>query len=123
MVWSHLTIIIPAEHVAVARETCAAAHPAGHGMFTAALSFDGLEPITHYVSAGLVEDVWLAMMNDPALLYGAATQGAAAQGIEYARAAQEVATAFAATDVSQEPAHAAFARLGLAMVTDEVGAA
>lgn len=108
-----MTIVVPAEHVDTARATCAAAAPGGHGMFTTALSADGSEPATHYISSGLLDDTWQAAMSNPDMLYAGAVAGAEAQGIPYTATYQEMLAAFASSDVSLDPPFDALARLGL----------
>ena len=61
--WVHRTIIVDATQVELARSLCAAiAGPAGEGMFSAPLSATGLFPATHYISAGLIEDTFAAIL-------------------------------------------------------------
>lgn len=61
--WTHRTIIVNADQVELARSLCAAlAGPAGEGMFTTPLSATGLFPATHYISAGLIEDTFAAIL-------------------------------------------------------------
>ena len=61
--WRHRTLIVPADHAALARSLCATlAGPAGAGMFLAPLSDSGLHPATHYISAGLIEDTFAALL-------------------------------------------------------------
>lgn len=113
MSWTHITLIAPESVVQIARDTCAAAHPAGAGMLTSGLSADGSLPATHYISSGMVEPQWLPMLSDPVLAHQAAVYGAQQQGIAYTHTAEDVAAAFALIDVSQEPWQEAVARLGL----------
>lgn len=61
--WVHRTIIVNADQVELARSLCAAiAGPAGEGMFSTPLSATGLFPATHYISAGLIEDTFAAIL-------------------------------------------------------------
>lgn len=63
MTWIHRTIIVRADHAALARNLCATlAGPAGEGMFSTALSASSLYPATHYISAGLIEDTFAAIL-------------------------------------------------------------
>lgn len=56
MSWINRTMIVPAEHVDLARALAEGiSGPAGAGMWTTGLSADGTEPATHYISAGLIE--------------------------------------------------------------------
>ena len=61
--WRHRTLIVSADHAALARNLCAAlAGPAGKGMFSTALSASGLYPATHYISAGLIAEPFAAIL-------------------------------------------------------------
>ena len=61
--WRHRTLIVQADHAELARSLCAAlAGPAGEGMFSTPLSATGLFPATHYISAGLIEDKFAAIL-------------------------------------------------------------
>lgn len=120
MSWTHITLIAHASIVQIARDTCAAAHPAGAGMLTSGLSADGSLPATHYISTGMVEPQWLPMLSDPVLAYQAAVYGAQQQGIAYGYTAEDVAGAFDLIDVSQEPWQAAVDRLGLRLAQEDL---
>ena len=75
------TIIVPASLVNHARELGSSLSAAGAGMYTTALSSTGADPATHYVSSGLIDEQFAALLYDPVMLYGAAQQNAAAQGL------------------------------------------
>ena len=61
--WRHRTMIVRADQVDLARSLCAAlAGPAGEGMFSTALSASGFYPAAHYISAGLIEDTFAAIL-------------------------------------------------------------
>jgi hypothetical protein len=125
--WTHRTIIVNAAQVELARSLCAAiAGPAGEGMFSTPLSATGLFPATHYISAGLIEDTFAAILP----LDIPATEEAEAQRIpgqpEAVLAAlpewyepkltpAEVEALFAAIDVTEGDAPARMQTLGLAM--------
>ncbi len=129
--WTHRTIIVDAAKVELARSLCAAiAGPAGEGMFSTPLSASGLFPATHYISAGLIEDTFAAILP----LDIPATEDAEAQRIpgqpeavlaalpeDYAPqpTLAEVETLFAAIDVTEQDPQVVMARLGLAMAQPE----
>ena len=63
MSWINRTMIVPAEHVDLARALAEGiSGPAGAGMWTTGLSADGAEPATHFISAGQVDDELVALM-------------------------------------------------------------
>lgn len=125
--WTHRTIIVDAAQVELTRSLCAAiAGPAGEGMFSTALSASGLYPATHYISAGLIEDAFSAILS----LDIPATEDTEAQRIpgqpEAVLAAlpedyvpqptlAEVEALFAAIDVTKSDPLARMQMLGLAM--------
>lgn len=107
------TIIVPASIVEAARNLGECLHPAAAGMFTTPLSQTGLFPATHYVSSGLIEDIWLTALYDANVLYAAAQQGAKQQGLVLTASLVDTTLLIANTDNTNEPAFQAFARLGL----------
>lgn len=125
--WTHRTIIVDADQVELARSLCAAlAGPAGEGMFSTPLSASGLFPATHYISAGLIEDKFAAILP----LDIPATEDTKAQripgqpeavlvalpeGYEPKLTPAEVEALFAAIDVTEGDALARMQTLGLAM--------
>lgn len=112
MAWVHRTIIVPAPYVEPARAACAAlAGAGGAGMFTAALSPTGTDPVTHYASSGLIEDTFAALLADPAALE-VVSVGA---GLDPAG----LLAVLAASDISDETSDVAFQRLNLKLVTEE----
>lgn len=61
--WSHRTIIVPDVQSQLARDLCAAlAGPGGEGMFTTGLSADSAAPATHWISAGLIDSQFAALL-------------------------------------------------------------
>lgn len=61
--WTHRSIIVPEAHAQLARELCAAlAGPGGDGMFTTGLSADGTAPATDWISAGLIDAQFAALL-------------------------------------------------------------
>lgn len=101
--WTHRTIIVPDAVVAPARMACEAlAVAGGSGMYSVPLSPTGELPPTHWISSGLIEQEFADLLASPdALATGAGLDPAPLVAI------------VAAADISDEPADAALARLGL----------
>ena len=118
--WTHRTLICPASIVAQARNIGDCLHPAASGMFVSPLSPSGSAPATHYVSSGLIEDLWLPALSDPDTLYAAAQYGASQQGIALTATRADCVALLTAGDISSEPWQAACARLGLQQVAQEI---
>lgn len=126
MSWVHRCLIVPAEHADLARVLCETlAGPGGAGMFTTALSPTGQEPATHYISAGAVEEPFAQLLPlielpadaEPVIYPGQPeliAQMATAQGM--AVTPEEVQALLAASDVTEQEAFTALARLGLQIV-------
>ena len=116
-------MIVPAEHVELARKLCETlAGPGGAGMFTAALSTTGLDPATHYISSGLIESDFADLLPlieftadaDPVIHPGQPdliTQMATDQGMGVT--VDEVQPLLASVDVTEQPPTDALDRLGL----------
>ena len=126
MSWINRTMIVPSEHVDLARALAEGiSGPVGAGMWTTGLSADGAEPATHYISAGLIEDTFAALL--PLTTYtkdedgneSSDTAPGDAQFIsDKAEAPLAVIEALlAAVMVTDEPAHTTMARMGLVLVT------
>ena len=125
-IWTYRCLIVPDAHVQFARDLCAAvAGPAGAGMFSAPLSPTGQDPATHYISAGAVEEPFAQLLPliefpaeaEPVIYPGQPeliAQMASAQGM--AVTPEEVQALLAASDVSEQEAFTALARLGLQIV-------
>lgn len=123
MSWVHRCLIVPAEHAELARVLCATlAGPGGAGMFTTPLSPTGQEPVTHYISSGAIEEPFAQLLPltefpadaEPVIYPGQpdlVTQMATAQGM--AVTPEEVQALLAASDVTEQEAFTALARLGL----------
>lgn len=61
--WTHRSILVPDAHAQLARDLCAAlAGPGGEGMFTTGLSADGSVAATHWISAGLIDAQFAALL-------------------------------------------------------------
>lgn len=128
--WRHRTLIVSADHAALARNLCAAlAGPAGEGMLSTALSASGLYPATHYISAGLIAEPFAAILP----LDIPATEEAEAQRIpghpeavlaalpdDYAPMPTlgEVYALFAALDITASDPLARIAQLGLSLCAE-----
>ena len=64
--WIYRNLIIAAAQRDLAAQLCAVlAGPGGSNMFTTPLSPTGLEPATHYISAGMIEDRFLQRIDRP----------------------------------------------------------
>ena len=123
MRWVHRCLIVPAEHVELARVLCETlAGPGGSGMFTTPLSPTGTEPSTHFISAGAVEEPFAQLLPlaefpsdaEPVIYPGQpdlVAQMATAQGMDITL--EQVQALLAASDVSEQEAFTALARLGL----------
>lgn len=69
-IYTRKTIIVPADLAPTARAAAVAlAGSAAAGMWETALSADGREPATHYVSSGAIELPFVAPLTDGALLF------------------------------------------------------
>ncbi len=119
MSWVHRCMIVPAEHVDLARVLCETlAGPGGAGMFTTALSPTGTEPATHWISSGLIESEFADLLplgstpGQPDVVHSLALQSGMSVSVD------DVTRLLAAVDVSEEPPAEALGRLGLAMSTD-----
>ena len=106
MPWVHRTIIVPNPVVVPARMACEAlAGAGGSGMYSTPLSPSGELPATHWISSGLIEQEFADLLANPDALAAIAT-GA---GLDPA----PLVAIVAASDITDEPAEAALARLGL----------
>lgn len=113
MSYVHRTIIIAAAKAPRAAALCAAlAGPPGSGMFTTALSATGTAPATHFVSAGMIEAQFAAVLSDPAVMH----EACAAAGISITLA--ECTALLAAAEISESPPFDALARAGLKLVQE-----
>ena len=125
MSWINRTMIVPSEHVDLARALAEGiSGPAGAGMWTTGLSADGTEPATHYISAGLVEDTFAALLplttytTDKDGVESSDTAPGDAQFIsDKAEAPLAVIEALLeAVTVTDEPTMTTMGRMGLVMV-------
>ena len=123
MSWVHRCMIVPTEHVELARVLCETlAGPGGAGMFTTAISATGDDPATHYISSGLIESDFADLLPliefpadaDPVIHPGQPdliTQMATDQGMGVT--VDEVQALLASVDVTEQPPTDALDRLGL----------
>ena len=128
MNWLHRCMIVPAAHVEFARDLpVAIAGPSGAGMWTKPLSPTGNEPATHFISSGLIDAQFAALM--PLMTYPADAEPIYTPGRPEVAAYlaseaglpttyEQVQALFAACDSSEQEAQAAMARLGLMLVTE-----
>ena len=114
--WAHRIIIVSAACAPTARMLCdMLAGQGGSGMFQTALSADGTEPATHYVSSGPIEQQFADLLDSGAENIHAVVTAA---GVEISlEAVQQI---MACADISDDPAEAAFDRLGLQLVQESV---
>ena len=112
MPWTHRTIIVPDAVVIPARMACEAlAGAGGSGMYTTPLSPTGELPATHYISSGLIEQEFADLLASPDALTAVATHA----GIDPA----PLVAIVAASDITDEHADVALARLGLQLCRQE----
>ena len=127
MTWTHRSIIVAADQRDLAATLCATlAGPGGSNMFTTPLSSTGAAPATHYISSGLIEDRFAALLPLDALVDDVWTRTYAGlpetivqlynQTDNPPVTLDQVTAVFATADVSEEDPHAAMARLGLQLV-------
>jgi len=115
MSYVHRTIVITAAKAARAADLCAQlAGPPGSGMFTTALNATGTGTATHYISAGMIEEQFAAVLSDPGVMQGACTSA----GISITLA--ECTALLAAADISSEPPFVALARMGLMLKQETI---
>lgn len=114
MVWVHKTILVSDAVVDQARSLCEQlAGAGGAGMFATALSADGAEPASHWVSSGLILQDFAQMLENPAIVYTAAEQ----VGIELPEGSVEALLSHC--DISDEQAETTLARIGLQYVVED----
>ena len=117
MNWQHRTLIIPIALAEPARAACMAlTGSASEGLFTTMLYPEGGTEATHAISSGYIAGEFADLLpcgdhpgNVPALL-------AMLEGVEFPITHEELTGMLAMTDISEESADEAMARLGLALV-------
>lgn len=129
-IWTYRCLIVPAEHAELAQVLCETlAGPGGSNMFITPLSSTGAEPATHYISSGLIEDNFAALLPLDALVDDVWTRiyaGLPETIVQLYNATDnppvtlaKVNAVFATADVSEQDPHQAMARLGLQIVSPE----
>lgn len=123
MSWVHRCMIVPVDHVDLARSLCATlAGDGGSGMFTTPLSPTGDYPPTHWISSGMIADNFAALLPLTTYMPDAEpihtpgqpdTVAAIATANGYPTTAEQVQALFAAADVTEQDPFAAMERLGL----------
>ena len=120
MSWVHRCMIVPVDHVDLARSLCATlAGEGGSGMFTTPLSPTGDYPPTHWISSGLIEDAFADLLplsstpGQPDVVHSLALQSGMSVSVD------DVTRLLAAVDVSEEPPAEALGRLGLALSNED----
>ena len=127
MSWVHRCMIVPVDHVDLARSLCATlAGEGGSGMFTTPLSPTGDYPPTHWISSGLIEDAFADLLpllsvdvTDAPLAGNPDHVCTLAHDAGMAVSYDDIVRLFSAVDVSAQPPHAALERLGLALSNDD----
>lgn len=127
MRWVHRCMIVPTEHVDLARSLCATlAGEGGSGMFTTPLSPTGDYPPTHWISSGLIEDAFADLLpllsvdvTDAPLAGHPDHVCTLAHDAGMAVSYDDIVRLFSAVDVSAQPPHAALERLGLALSNED----
>ena len=119
--WTNRTLVVPSAQVEFARLlTATIAGPSGAGMWTTPLSPTGEMPATHWISSGLIDEQFAALL--PLAEYPADSDPVHTPGhpdvcahlaTEAGMTVEQVAALFAASDVSAEDAHTVMTRMGL----------
>jgi hypothetical protein len=111
MSYTFRTLILPAAQVPLAQALAAGVSgPAGSGMWTTGLSPNATAPATHYVSTGMIDAQFVAVLTDADALYAACQAAGASVTLAQCQAL------IAGSDVTDEAPFDAFARLGLQLV-------
>ena len=127
MIWVHRCMIVPVDHVDLARSLCATlAGEGGAGMFTTPLSPTGDSPPTHWISPGLIEDAFADLLpllsvdvTDAPLAGHPDHVCTLAHDAGMAVSYDDIVRLFSAVDVPAQPPHAALDRLGLALSNED----
>lgn len=114
MNYIHRCMIVPAAQVALARELVELlGGEAAERMFTTGLSATGDEPFTHYISSGMIDEVFGVVLSDPTILSQQCT------GVGRAVTLLEATALLTACDITNEEPFAALARMELVLLTPE----
>lgn len=76
MSWQHRFLVVPDANVAVARSLVKtiAPPPSADGMWTVGLNATGVGVPTHWISSGLIQDTFAALLGDAAATFAAYQQ-------------------------------------------------
>lgn len=110
--WIFRTMIIPASLAGVVRSMTDNFGQSAALMFRTPLSPTGALPATHYISTGLIGEMFAEMMDSPEAL----VTGASGLGISVSL--QDATAILSAADVSNEEPFIALARLGLKLIQE-----
>jgi hypothetical protein len=111
MSWVDRCMVIPSSLQPLAQGLAAGlAGASGAGMWTTGLSANGQAPASHYVSTGMLDDTFAALLADPDAMFAAAQAAGAAVTLAQCQAL------VSGSDVSDEAPFDAFARLRLQLV-------
>lgn len=71
MSWVHRFMVVPTAHVVVARDLVKtiAPKPSADGMWTVGLNATGTGAPTHWISSGLIQDQFAALLGDAVTTY------------------------------------------------------
>lgn len=120
--WTHRSLIVPEAQAQLARDLCAAlAGPGGEGMFTTGLSADGKAPASHWISAGLIDAQFAALLplGDTVAQQAEMTVFALAQQAGMTVTLDQVQALLAAVVVTELEPLAAIAEQGLVLVNQD----
>jgi hypothetical protein len=113
MSWVQRTMIVTAAQAPLARAlTAGLAGASGTNMFATPLSATGALPATHYISTGLIQDSFAALLEDADAVYAAAQQAGAPVTLA------QINALLTASDLSEDEPFAAMARLGVKMIPE-----
>lgn len=114
--WISRSLIVPAEIIDRARNIGECLGPASTGMFTTPLSPTGVNPPTHYISSGLIEDIWLYILSNSDVLYQAAVQGASAQEKVLEASLEDISSLVSNTIISDKEVFSLLDELSLKLI-------
>lgn len=104
------TMIVPVEHVALARSLAEGLSKAGGAnMWLTPLSSTGTAPATHFISTGYIKEEFAVLMTDAQLIHNACDASVPLVSIQ---------AMLSASDISEEEPFAAMTRLSLKMVQE-----
>lgn len=108
------TLVVTSDNAPAARALSAGLSEGGVGMFTAALSADGSEPATHYVSTGWFVDEYIDALESADSLYAKAQEKEAPVTLALCE------KLIGESDISAENPFSVFDRMGLQLVQNEI---